>query len=109
MNSRMQEIINELKAEGMSAKKAAFIADRMYRRETGKLSSERTYSTKTWLDMDSEIEELCRKLGDGIWTISEFGKFRRLSINIQYCNNNQTVFVTRKQVDQLDQVTIGIK
>jgi len=106
----MQEIINELKAEGMSDKKAAFIADRMYKRETGEMSATRTFTTtKTWLDMDSEIEKLCRKLGNGIWKISEFGKFRRLSINIQYRNKNQTVFVTRKQVDQLDQVTIGIK
>jgi hypothetical protein len=37
MNSRQQEIYQELKAEGMSDKKAMFISDRMFARENGTL------------------------------------------------------------------------
>ena len=91
--------------EGMSEKKAAFIADRQVARVQGK--QEKAIKIRMDSDLPVNLVDYVKSLRSGIYPVKEYTEFYALVVMEKYIFENG--YAIRKKVDHLDQVTIFVR
>ena len=100
-----QNYYEENLEEGMSEKKAAFVADRQVSRAQGK--QEKAVKIRMDSDLPANLIDYVESLGSGIYPVKAYTKLYALTIMEKYVFENG--YAIRKKVDQLDQVTVFVK
>jgi hypothetical protein len=100
---RWEELKADFLAEGMNDGKATWFADRQLARENGELP-EPVAIEEPVLDLSIEQQEIARRLGRGVYRVSEYPIFRGMICTQKYTGDG--VYAVRRQVDELDNVTV---